>query len=376
MTGNSTKYVLIAILVLVILSVLGFFIGKSLINKPSDTETPVKTEQKTSEKFEKLTTDFGQNINNLIANDPEQIKTIMDCKNGICENNPSNNPPYQWVRYAQFAQTKSSGDFSTLLNDLNTYPASSFRSRLYQYGEIINEDLVKYSDFKTKYLAILDEIHALYITETVQPYRYYTNEAPPEKNLLAGSGSGSNSNLPITVMLESSKALAFGNAYIMNGGQKYLSSLISQLSYTHDFVYYDMPAQSGSNGNFKTSSCYAILADTKAYEITKEDLYLAYFKTLLSSGEFESIFSASPDLNYSQFNSPMMLLPCLDAVEQLETLDTDSGIDYDKLYNLVLNYIDSNNFVKGEYLNIASDEKDLNSTAWLAKITASKLLNK
>jgi hypothetical protein len=304
---------------------------------------------------------------------PQQLNCLAD---GSCSTYNQLDPPYQWLRYAQFAATKQSGnntDLSAWLEDLFNYPADSFDWRLYQYGELILTNPVKYDKYKTQYLSILETLRGATdldnSTSSVE-IKYYTEKDPGPVTIPFGYQQGNEASSYAAIMQTSQDTQNFVNAYSLTNDQKYIYAAQGDLSYLHTVLFYQPDVSTGND--FKSGSCYTLLADAATFKATSDPGYLTYSNYILDQGILTKVLTDPGLPSQPMIKQPMSLLSCLNAYEILIRSDVVNKARYQTNITALYKYLFTNQLDKDQFsaqnrilIDNGSGKVDVPSSQWL-----------
>jgi len=311
---------------------------------------------------------------------PEPTSYPLDLTCGVnntCMNGTVLEPPFQWLRYAQFGLAKQTGDnnldMSGWLDDLFNYPAESFDWRLYQYGEMILTDPVKYAKYADQYLKVLATVRETPnpdVSTTSGEIDFYTAKNPGPTEIPAGYQQSDEPTTYVAIMKTSQDSMDLINAYMMTKDTKYLFNANGNLKYLHTILYYQPDISAGND--FKLGSCYTLLADATAYKADNDANYLAYSNYVLDEGILPRVLNDPALTQNTQVKQPMTLLSCVNAYEILIRADTSRTAQYQEnitdLYTYIFtNYLDKEQFTGQNRILLlnGAGNVDVTSTQWL-----------
>lgn len=325
-------------------------------------------------------------LNSLADTSSPQIPVLLDCSFGTqCAEKASLTPPFQWLRSYQAANLKldarqtdntANFDLTTLLNDLKTYQVEDFRQRIYQYGDLILTDPVKYQAFTPAYLDITNKLIEDGVSSPATELTFYSADKPPTDIFRQGSPYTPGSiQISVGAMSNAADAIALANAYKLTNNQNYINGMNGYLNLARGLQFEDQPASTNGSDLFNRSSCYSIQADTRAYQVTGNNDYLQSVKEMVMGPGMIGTITADFKTNSGYFNTPMQILPCLEAFGIL----ADKDPIYAQMYNrfdlyLIKNFVGSNIGSKG-LIVLENGQVDINSSAWYLTIKIDRYLN-
>lgn len=321
-----------------------------------------------------------------LEGNPQTLDTLLSCSNKDNCTNETSEPPYQWLRYAQYYYDKAFKQTiptEEILSDLFLYTDNIYYQRLYQYGDIIIDSQIADSKYQQKYLELFDKsIHPSYLN-LIEGYSYITKSNPVGVEKLIGSQISQDKNNGVIVMDYSTNAVAAANAYLMTEDVKYLNALNNYLNLISLVYYFDGVSTTAIENSPKFSACYSLLATAKAFSVTQDKQYLQLSDDMIlgTNNYLQQLYLLVPDKIELFSTNPMNVLPCLDALNMLEVYDLENSPIYTNTYSTIIEFLINNKIINTTkdsesygMMNI-SDKLDINSTAWLVKILSENIIN-
>jgi len=317
---------------------------------------------------------------------PQNLETLLTCSD---QNNcvgQTSEPPYQWLRYAQYYYAKAFNQTiptEEILSDLFLYTDDIYYQRLSQYGDIIINSGITDTKYKDKYLELFDKSTNPSYFSVVENYKYYSQTDNISAEILQGSQIVEDKNNGVQAMFYSTNVVTSADAYSMTKDSKYLDALNNFLNMDSLIYYFDGVSTKTIANAPKYSACYSLLATSKAYSVTQDKQYLQLSNDMIlgTNNYLQQLYSLTSDQMNLFSTNPMNVLPCLDALNLLKVSDPANKSVYSSTYDTIINFLVNNKIIdtaKGSeffgMMNIGGDI-DINSTAWLVKILSENIIN-
>ena len=233
---KTVVYGLLVAMMMILLFFIGWFIGAFLLVNKS-TDNTISIDEKVVAVEKQIQDVVAPQIIATIQNKPSEIPILQTCITGNNCTALTGNPPYQWIRYAQYYsanEESKSSLINDILDDLIVSSDFGFENRLYQYGDIIIDSKTEDIKYQNRYLDILDKISIPDDFIEKATYTYNTKDNPPvrSKDVVGPVAKGGNN--AIYAMGYSNNVLEVADAYKMTHNAKYLSAMnnfMNELSY-------------------------------------------------------------------------------------------------------------------------------------------------
>lgn len=317
---------------------------------------------------------------------PQDLETLLNCSDKNNCTGQTSEPPYQWLRYAQYYYAKAFNQTiptEEILSDLFLYTDNNYSQRLYQYGDIILDSKITDSKYQEKYLELFNKsVNPAYFGFT-EEYSYISKSNPVDADKLVGSQIAKNKNNGIMAMNYSAQAVIASDAYLMTKDDKYLNATNNFLNLISLIYYFDGVSTKAIDNSPKYSACYSLLATVKVFSVTQDKQYLQLSNDMIlgQTNTLKQLYSLTSNQMELFSTNPMNVLPCLDALNLLKVYDSNNLTVYTSTYNTIMEFLINNQIIDttkdSDFFGMMkiSGKIDVNSTAWLVKILSENIIN-